>query len=143
MTERGNSNGGVNGSHVYRWSMADEENLRKNRRNKYAVKTKKSAGLRIFAVIMSVMFLFTAAASVYFLGDYITGGRFSSGGNDDSAGNPGFVISNKDALEETKNDSSPETANDGDIIKDTSAVAPLDNSAAGPGTLTGEEARIR
>ena len=50
-------------SYVYRWSSKDESLNANNKHNKKQKKIKKSAGLKIFAAAMSIMFLFSAGVS--------------------------------------------------------------------------------
>jgi len=124
---------------IYRWSIQDENNKYKNRRN--ARKVKKSVGLRIFAAVMSVMFLVTATATGYFILEHATDGRFSlinnnnsnnnSSVNADSSGAPPAVLSNKDAVDAANNERDP--------IEGTSVVVPSDRGAPS-GILSTEEA---
>ena len=134
-----------NQNQVYRWSINEENNYRNNRyintNRRNATKEKKSAGLRIFAAVMSVMFLFTATATGYFLLDYINDGNFSlldniSGNNNnnnnaESGEKPPAVLSNQDAVDASNNEK--------DALEGTSAVVPADRSAPS-GILSTEEA---
>ena len=115
---------------VYRWSMAEVENSLYKKKTK---KARKNIGLKIFAVIMSIMFLFSAASAAYLILEHsgiISNLLDNSGGGDKNSVPP--VLSNQEALDETKN--SPA----GSAIEDTLITIPQEN--AGSKILTTEEA---
>lgn len=112
-----------NRNHVYRWS-ADEETSFKAKGKKNAKKQKKSIGLRIFAAVMSLMFLVSASATGYLIIEQINNANYQTP-----------VLSNKDALEETKNNS----GGINDALEETAITIP-DNANANAKILTTEEA---
>ena len=84
------------GKNIYRWNIDDENNPKTKRKTKRA---KKNIGLKLFAAIMSFMFLFTAAATAYGIYDYLGPGNIFGVRGGPSAPP---LISNKEAVEETQ-----------------------------------------
>ncbi|MCL2814308.1 MAG: trypsin-like peptidase domain-containing protein [Oscillospiraceae bacterium] len=83
---------------VYRWSAAEEQFSKKDKKDK----KKKAGGLgiKIFAAIMSVMFLFCAGSTAYLLGgNMINQAAAENGGK---TNDPPAVLSNRDAVEDTR-----------------------------------------
>ena len=84
---------------VYRWSMNDEVNYKNKRKTK---KAKKGIALKIFAAIMSVMFLFSATFTAYIIIDNINA-QNNPENNDISSNSSTPVLSNQDAVNESQN----------------------------------------
>ena len=124
------------GNQIYRWNINEEKNYkgRKNTKTKNKNKT-RNLGIKIFAAVMSVMFLLSAAYTVFLFTDRLylqeennNDIKNNSGGN--SVNTP--VISNQDAVDETNN-----KANNNKEIEDTVITIP---DASGSKILTTEEA---
>ena len=112
-------------NHIYRWNTTDESNIN----NKNAKKAKKNAGIKIFAAVMSLMFLISATFTIFLAAE-----QFNSGES-----NPAAVLSNHDAVEESKNNSG-DNISDANAIEDTVITIPESNANAGSKILTTEEA---
>ena len=119
---------------IYRWNINDEKNYTGKKKTK---KKSGNIGIKIFAALMSIMFLFSATYTAYLLIDnnniltQADNSDLNNSRNDnpsDSSKSSSHVISNQDALEETKNNAN---------INDTVITIP-DNSGAK--ILTTEEA---
>ena len=80
----------------YRWNINDEPNISSRSVSVKQKKKRGHLGLRIFAVIMSVMFLLSATATGYMIIDKV----FNTGENN-NASSGAAVLSNKAAVEET------------------------------------------
>jgi serine protease Do len=129
-------------NNVYRWSIQDEENAKNNKnskiRNKYRNprKYKKSKGLRVFAAVMSFMFLISATATGYFILEYVSGDNPNNNPVAGSAAGeaPALVLSNRDAVEESQSGA--------DSIEGTSVSVPSGNNGENNSTriLSTEEA---
>lgn len=80
---------------VYRWNANDERFSKKDKKKKAG-----GAAIKIFAAVMSVMFLFCAGSTAYLMGgNMIDRAAAESAGKNDEAP---AVLSNRDAVEETK-----------------------------------------
>ena len=112
-------------NHIYRWNTTDESNIN----NKNAKKAKKNAGIKIFAAVMSLMFLISATFTIFLAAE-----QFNSGES-----NPATVLSNHNAVEESKNNSG-DNISDANAIEDTVITIPENNANAGSKILTTEEA---
>lgn len=102
---------------VYRWNFKDEENIKANNlnsaNNKKNKKFRKSFGLKLFAAIMSVMFLISVTASGVLLAQKL---------NNSQSGNPSApVISNKNTGDDN---------NTAGSIEDTAILIPKDDNNA-------------
>lgn len=117
VAEDNNNNANVVNAqnNVYRWNYKDEEKAKVNKKNK---KVKKSMGLKIFAAVMSVMFLFSAVMSGVLLVN-----RFYA--PQDTAESPAPVISNQKAVDDSNIS-----------IEDTSIVLPKDADTKNAETLS-------
>ncbi|MCL1858457.1 MAG: S1C family serine protease [Oscillospiraceae bacterium] len=119
---------------VYKWNINDEKYHKKNIKAK---KKPKNIGIKIFAALMSIMFLLSASTTAYLLIDNIYGqpdnnkenSPVSSDLSDSEFSNP--VISNQDAVDESKNNNID--------IEDTVITIP-DGSNLNSKNLTTEEA---
>ena len=110
-----------NKNHVYRWNIEDERNFRNVRSRQISRKSKTGAGLKLFAAIMCVMFLFTAASTAYFVWDHLYGINENIVG--ESLGNsPAPVISNQSAVDETKNAAALNDPDGNNELESTAAV---------------------
>ena len=121
-------------SHVYRWNMTDgngnESRTGNSSGNKKQIKSRKgknTAGIKVFAAVMSLMFLISATFTVF-----LAANQFNT-----AESGPPAVISNKDALEETKNNSGENISG---AIEDTVITIPDGSANAGSKLLTTEEA---
>jgi len=119
-------------TNVYRWNITDDNNFTDNKKSSYSSssyssystppvsrskqkKAKSSTGLKVFAGVISVLFLFSAVMTTLLLTEN-TFGIFENGGTDETNGesvknnestentsdkSPSFELSNKDAVNDT------------------------------------------
>lgn len=112
-------------NYVYRWNINDENNIKTKGKPK---KAKRNFGLKLFASIMSVMFLFTAATTAYLVYDYFNPGIIEAIGEKSADIPKTPVISNQNAVDETQNGN----------LENTSILIP--SGSSGSKFLTTEEA---
>ncbi|MCL1792422.1 MAG: trypsin-like peptidase domain-containing protein [Oscillospiraceae bacterium] len=110
---------------VYRWSAGDEIYPPKNKKKKAG-----GAGIKIFAAIMAVMFLFCAGSTAYLLRGNMAAQSALEAERSQNRESPPAVLSNKDAVEETKSKAAGS-------LEDTAITIPENSNAP---WLTTEEA---